>query len=50
MEELKLMCPTMPSISDITPKVQQMLKFPKKVTNRFSLHFGILFILGHMTL
>ena len=36
------MCPTMPSISDITPKVQQMLKFPKKVTNRFlafCLHF-----------
>lgn len=44
MEELKLMCPTMPSISDITPKVQQMLKFPKKVTN------PLLFILGLMTL
>jgi hypothetical protein len=39
MEELKLMCPTMPSIADLPPKMQQMLKLPKKVTKhpRFSL-------------
>jgi len=36
MEELKLMCPTMPSISDLPPKMQQMLKLPKKLFERSS--------------